>query len=430
MRIGIGRGRRPKVCRRHPEAGKHVHVNLEYSAEYRQFRDEVRRFLAEHWSAEDAATQPDPDALSSMTGAAPAGERATAFRLKAIERGYLYRQVPRRYGGSEQPPDPLKATIIAEEFRRARAPHEIVGQGPSMLVPTLLEHGTEAQKERFVRDTLLGRIRWCQGYSEPGAGSDLASLRTRAVLDGDTWIVNGQKIWTSNAREAQWMFALVRTEPDQPKHDGISYLLIEMNTPGIDVRPLRQMTGDADFNEVFFDNARVPAENLVGRRGQGWVVSRSTLKHERALIGGAHLTRRTFEGLVMLARSLERNGRPVIDDPAVRERLVALEGRLLSNEYQGYRLLTMSARGEEPGLAAMVMKLASTQLGYDIANLAMDVVGDRALLAAGEAEAPAMGMFGTAYMWSLGVLIAGGAANIQRNIIAERGLGLPRDARR
>jgi alkylation response protein AidB-like acyl-CoA dehydrogenase len=405
-------------------------VNLEYSAEYEQFRAEVRRFLAEHWSPEDAARQPAADELAAVTGTAPVDERAGAFRLAAIERGYLYRHVPRRYGGSEQPPDPLKATIIAEEFRRAKAPHEIMGQGPSMLVPTLLEHGTEAQKQRFVRDTLLGTIRWCQGYSEPGAGSDLASLRTRAVLDGDTWVVNGQKIWTSSARESSWMFALVRTEPDQPKHDGISYLLIDMRTPGLDVRPLRQMTGDADFNEVFFDNVRVPAENIVGKRGQGWVVSRSTLKHERALIGGSHMTRRTFDGLVMLARAVERHGRPAIEDPVVRDRLVELEARLLANEYQGYRLLTMSARGEDPGLAGMVMKLSSTSLGYDIARLAMDVMGDKALLAPGEPNAPAMGMFGTAYMWSLGVLIAGGAANIQRNIIAERGLGLPRDARK
>jgi alkylation response protein AidB-like acyl-CoA dehydrogenase len=405
-------------------------MNLSYSAEYEQFRSEVRRFLAEHWTAEDAAGEPDPDSAAAFMGAARTDDRATAFRLQAIERGYLYRHVPRRYGGAEQPPDPLKATIVAEEFRRARAPYEMVGQGPSMLVPTLLEHGTEAQKQRFVRDTLLGKVRWCQGYSEPGAGSDLASLRTRAVLDGDHWVVNGQKIWTSNASDAHWMFALVRTEPDVPKHGGISYMLIDMQTPGVEVRPLRQMTGDADFNEVFFENARVPVGNLVGRRGQGWVVSRSTLKHERALIGGSHLTRRTFDGLVMLAQALEVRGQPAIKDAAIRSRLVELEARLLASEYQGYRLLTMSARGEEPGLASLVMKLYSTSLGYDIAKLAMDVVGDRALLAPGEPNAPAMGMFGTAYMWSLGVLIAGGAANIQRNIIAERGLGLPRDARK
>ncbi len=405
-------------------------MNLSYSTEYEQFRAEVRRFLAEHWTAEDAASQPDADSVAAMTGGLRVDDRATAFRLQAIERGYLYRHVPRRYGGAEQPPDPLKATIVAEEFRRAKAPYEMVGQGPSMLVPTLLEHGTEAQKQHFVRDTLLGKLRWCQGYSEPGAGSDLASLRTRAVLDGDHWVVNGQKIWTSNAADSDWMFALVRTELDHPKHDGISYLLIDMKTPGIDVRPLRQMTGDADFSEVFFENARVPAESIVGRRGQGWVVSRSTLKHERALIGGSHLTRRTFDGLVMMAQALEVRGQPAIKDPAVRSRLVELEARLLASEYQGYRLLTMSARGEEPGLTALVMKLFSTTLGYDIAKLAMDVVGDRALLAPGEPSAPAMGMFGTAYMWSLGVLIAGGAANIQRNIIAERGLGLPRDARK
>ena len=405
-------------------------MNLSYSTEYEQFRAEVRRFLAEHWTAEDAASQPDTDTVAAMTGAVRVDDRATAFRLQAIERGYLYRHVPRRYGGAEQPPDPLKATIIAEEFRRAKAPAEIVGQGPSMLMPTLLEHGTEAQKQRFVRDTLLGKVRWCQGYSEPGAGSDLASLRTRAVLEDGHWVVNGQKIWTSSAADSDWMFALVRTEPDHPKHDGISYLLIDMRTPGIDVRPLRQMTGDADFNEVFFENARVPAENIVGRRGQGWVVSRSTLKHERALIGGSHLTRRTFDGLVMMAQALEVRGQPAIKDPVVRSRLVELEARLLASEYQGYRLLTMSARGEEPGLASLVMKLFSTTLGYDIAKLAMDVVGDRALLAPGEPSAPAMGMFGTAYMWSLGVLIAGGAANIQRNIIAERGLGLPREPAR
>ena len=405
-------------------------MNLTYSAEYEEFRAAVRRFLVEQWTAEDAAAQPDPDSAASMMGVLRVDERATAFRLQAIERGYLYRHVPRCYGGAEQTPDPLKATIIAEEFRRAKAPHEVVGQGPSMLVPTLLEHGTEVQKQRFIQGTLLGKIRWCQGYSEPGAGSDLASLRTRAVLEGDVWIVNVQKIWTSNARDADWMFALVRTEADQSKHDGISYLLIDMKTPGIDVRPLRQMTGDAYFSEVFFENARVPVENVVGLRWQGWVVSRSTLKHERALIGGSHLTRRTFDGLVMLARALEVRGRPAIQDPVIRARLVELEGRLLASEYQGYRLLTMSARGEEPGLAAMVMKFCSTQLGYDIAKLAMDVVGDRALLAPGEPSAPAMGLFGTAYMWSLGVLIAGGAANIQRNIIAERGLGLPREARR
>ena len=405
-------------------------MDLTYSAEYEEFRAELRRFLAEHWTDADRAACPPPDGQAALMGAViRTDERATAFRLGAIERGYLYRAVPRRYGGGEQPADPLKATIIAEELRRSGAPGEVVGQGASMLVPTLLEHGTEEQKQFFIRDTLLGKIRWCQGYSEPGAGSDLASLRTKGELVGDHWVVNGQKIWTSNADTAQWMFCLVRTEPEAPKHDGISYLLIDMKTPGITVRPLRQMTGDADFNEVFFDNARVPAKNLVGRRGEGWIVSRSTLKHERALIGGAFLTRRVFDGVMMLARALTIRGQPAIESPTIRQRLVELESRILASEYHGYRLLTMSARGEEPGLAALVTKLYATTLGYDVGKLAMDVLADRGALGQGEGSAPAGGMFVHAYMWSLGVLIAGGAANIQRNIIAERGLGLPRDKR-
>ncbi len=404
-------------------------MDLSYSAEYEQFRDEVRRFLKENWTAEDIASTPPPDQRAMMLGAViRTDQRATQFRLKAIERGYLYRHVPKRYGGGEQPPDPLKATIIGEEFRKAQAPAELVGQGPSMLVPTLVEHGTEEQKQQFIRDTLLGKITWCQGYSEPGSGSDLASLRTRAELDGDFWVVNGQKIWTSNADTADWMFCLVRTEPDAPKHDGISYLLIDMKTPGIDVRPLRQMTGDVDFNEVFLENARVPAKNIVGKRGQGWVVSRSTLKHERALIGGSLLGRRTLEGLIMLARGLNLRGKPAIQDPVIRTRIVELETKVLANEYHGYRLLTIQARHEDSGLAGLVTKLYGTSIGYDVARLAMDILGDRGTLAPGEDSAPAMGMFVSAYMWSLGVLIAGGTANIQRNVIAERGFGLPRDA--
>jgi alkylation response protein AidB-like acyl-CoA dehydrogenase len=402
-------------------------MDLSYSAEYEKFRREVQDFLRANWSAEDAAFEPPADERSALGGPVRTDPRATEFRTAAIEKGYLYRHVPRQYGGGEQPSDPLKLTIIAEEFKRARAPHEMIGQGPSMLVPTLLEHGTEEQKNEFIRGTLLGQIRWCQGYSEPGSGSDLASLRTRGERDGDDWVINGQKIWTSDAIGADWMFCLVRTEPDASKHDGISYILIDMKTPGLTVRPLRQMTGTADFNEVFFENARVPVTNLVGKRGQGWIVSRSTLKHERALIGSASMARRVFDGVTMIAQFISIRGQAAIKDPLIRSRIVELEAKLRALEYHGYRQLTMSSRGEEPGMAGLVNKLYSTGLGYDVAKLAMDILGDRGLLAPGESKAPDGGMFSTAYMWSLGVLIAGGTANIQRNIIAERGLGLPRD---
>jgi alkylation response protein AidB-like acyl-CoA dehydrogenase len=406
-------------------------VNLSYSAEYEQFRAEVRDFLAKNWSPEDAAAGPDTDSVAAMTGAViRTDERATQFRQAAIDRGYLYRHVPKQYGGSEQPSDPLKATIIAEEWKKAKAPFEIMGQGPSMLVPTLIEHGTQEQRDKLIRATLLGHIKWCQGYSEPNAGSDLASLRTKGVLEGDHWVINGQKIWTSNAKEAQWMFALVRTEPDAPKHDGITYMLIDMKTPGIDVRPLRQLTGEADFNEVFLDNVRVPATSILGKRGQGWQVSRSTLKHERALIGNASMIRRTFDGVLLLAQLTEVRGQPAIKDPIIRDRLADLEAQLMAAEYNGFRLLTAGARGEDPGLAGLVIKLHTSTLQYQITKVAMDIMSDRALLAPGEPTAPFSAMLTTAFMWYYGLALGGGAPNIQRNVIGERGLGLPRDQRK
>ena len=406
-------------------------MNLSFTPEYERFRAEVRQFLTEHWTEDDRAANPaGMDEMSSVGAVVRTDPRATAFRKLAIARGYLYRGIPREYGGGEQPPDPLKATIISEEFRKAKAPGEIMGQGPSMLAPTLVAHGTEAQKHQFVEPTLLGTIRWCQGYSEPNAGSDLAALKTKGVLDGDHWVVNGQKIWTSSAHEADWMFALVRTEPDAPKHDGITYMLIDMKTPGIDVRPLRQLTGDADFNEVFLEDVRVPKDSIVGERGKGWYVSRSTLKNERALIGNATFARRTFDGVAMMAQAVEIRGQVAIKDPIFRARLVEMEGHLLAAEYNGYRLLTAGGKGEDSGLAGLVTKLHSTTLGYHLAKLAMDLMSDRGCLAPGEMHAPAMGMFGTAYMWYFGMALGGGAPNIQRNVIAERGLGMPRDQRK
>jgi alkylation response protein AidB-like acyl-CoA dehydrogenase len=400
-------------------------MDLSYSAEYERFRATVRAFLDGAWTDDDRKSAGEEQVIGAIRKPTPA---ETRFRLAAIEAGYLYRDVPRAFGGSEQAFDPFKEAIIREEFKRAKAPREMIGQGASMLAPTLLEHGTPAQKERFVRATLMGEILWCQGYSEPGAGSDLASLRTRGELDGDHWVVNGQKIWTSNANEAEWMFCLVRTEPDAPKHEGISYLLIDMKTPGIDVRPLRQMTGDEDFSEVFLENVRVPKDSIVGKRGEGWRVSRSTLKHERAFIGGTDFVRRTFDGLVLLAQFTSLRGRPAIQEPVIRDRLVQLEARLLAAEYNGYRLLSAQARGREPGLAGMVTKHNTSQLMYDLGLLAMDVMADRGSLANGEPTAPFTGMFVNAYMWAFGMLIGGGTANIQRNVISERGLGMPRES--
>jgi alkylation response protein AidB-like acyl-CoA dehydrogenase len=392
-------------------------MDLSYSEEYEAFRAEVRGFLEANWPPREEEVDRD--------------EQVARFRARAIDAGYLARAIPRAYGGSEQPADAFKASIVRDEFRRVRAPRDPVGIGPSMLVPTLLSHGAEWQKERFVPPTLRGELIWCQGYSEPGSGSDLASVQTRAELEGDEWVIHGQKIWTSGARDADLMFCLCRTEPDAPKHAGISYLLLDMKQRGIEVTPLRQMTGDSAFNQVFFDGARTPADWIVGRRGEGWSVSRTTLVHERNSIASAQQITARFDALVDLARRVQRDGRPAIEDPSIRQRLARLEGSVQSQLYSGYRQLTRSARGRDPGIVQLMNKLVGTQIATELAELAFDLLGDDALH---EPDEPRPGerlddasRWVLHYMGSLGAAIAGGTSNIQRNVIAERGLGLPRD---
>jgi alkylation response protein AidB-like acyl-CoA dehydrogenase len=390
-------------------------MDLSYGPEYEDLRDEVRTFLGANWPPEEGAAGGDLKA------------QATAFRRRAIEAGYLARSIPKRYGGSEQAADPLAAQIIREEFTRVRAPMEQPGIGTMMLVPTLLERGEEWMREKWVESTILGETIWCQGYSEPGSGSDLASLTTRGELVGDEWVINGQKIWTSAAHMADFMFALVRTEPDAGKHAGISYLLLDMKQPGIEIRPLKMMSGSADFNEVFFNDVRTPKDWIVGKRGEGWLVSRTTLKHERNSIGSAALVRGQFNGLVDLARETGR-----LDDESVRQRLAEIEGYVLAHEYSGYRQLSADSQGNDAGIIQTMTKLNSTNIGHSFARLAIDLLGDDGLMAAGPRvaqRAPSShGGWIAQYMSSLGVAIAGGTANIQRNVIAERGLGLPRDA--
>ncbi|WP_421837607.1 acyl-CoA dehydrogenase family protein [Novosphingobium sp.] len=395
-------------------------MDLSYGEAAEAFRKEVRGFIKQAW-------QP-----GELRGA-ELKDNIRAFRRAAIERGYLYRSVPKRYGGSEQPVDVIRAQVIREEFGRARAPMEVGGNGVNMTVPTLLEKGTEEQRELFIRPTIEGDYVWGQGYSEPGSGSDLASVRTKGELsaDGSKWIVNGQKIWTSQGMQATHMFMLVRTEPDAPKHDGITYLLMDLNQPGVTRRPIRQMTGEQGshtFCEFFFDNAEAPVSWQVGERGQGWYVSRTTLKHERASIGSADGLGSQFRKLVELAQEMGRIG-----DPLVRDRLAEIEGRVLSHRYTSFRLFSCAAAGEDPGAVPLLMKLLLTEIGHDIALLAQDLIGEEGMTepvgAGGQGPRGPRGpnKWLDQIMGSLGNSIAGGASNIQRNIIGERGLGLPRD---
>jgi alkylation response protein AidB-like acyl-CoA dehydrogenase len=317
--------------------------------------------------------------------------------------------------------------VIREEFGRVRAPMEHAGNGITMLVPTLLERGADWQQERFIPPTIRGEYRWAQGYSEPGSGSDLASLRTRGELRGDEWIVNGHKIWTSDAPNCQYMFTLVRTEPEAPKHAGISYLLIPLDQPGIEIRPLKMVTGRSEFNEVFLNDARTPDDWIVGRRGEGWSVSRTTLAHERSTIGSRSQV--LFDSLLRLARKARIDGRPALEDPDVRERMAALEAWVWAQRYSAYYQATCSLKGTDPGILGLMSKLLSTETGHEVSRIALDLIGNASLLepfgvgSADRGDERWMNQF----MGSLGTAIAGGTSNIQRNIIAERGLGLPRD---
>jgi alkylation response protein AidB-like acyl-CoA dehydrogenase len=297
-----------------------------------------------------------------------------------------------------------------------------------MVGPTLIQWGSEEQKRRFLPGILSADEIWCQGYSEPGSGSDLASLSTSARREGDQFVVNGQKIWTTNAQIADWMFCLVRTDPAAPKHRGISYLLIDMRSPGIRVRPLVQMTKDAGFNEVFFDEVRVPVENLVGEPGSGWTVANTTLRHERNMLGSVTQTQNLFAGLLRAARGHPRRGRPALRDPGLRQRLAQLRIEVEALRLHSYRNLSSALRGASPGIEASITKLATTELNHRIAETALEILGARGSLYRGSRLAVDDGGWAWELMFSLGMIIGGGTSQIQKNIIATRGLGLPRGA--
>lgn len=393
-------------------------MDLDYSTEYEAFRDEVRSFLEEsrsRWPPRGYLGRVSPEYRQ--------------WQVELIERGYTARSIPREYGGHGAEPDVLKSHIIAEEFARVRAPRALAGQGISMLVPTLLQLGTEEQKKAYVAQTLRGDMLWCQGYSEPGAGSDLASLRTHAVEDGDDFVINGQKIWTSTAHEADMMFCLVRTEPDAPRHHGISYLLFPMDTPGIEVRPLKTMTGHAEFNEVFFSDVRVPKNSIVGKRGEGWQVANTTLKFERGMLGDPNEAGRRLNEVVSLMREETVDGVSLMDNPVFRDRLLRLQGRVLAMQYHGMRLLSAGLRGEVPGIARLIVKLQGCELNHQLAGLAIDALGELGILYKDSPRLRRHGEWQRRYMFDLGLIIGGGTAQIQKNIIAERGLGMPREPR-
>jgi alkylation response protein AidB-like acyl-CoA dehydrogenase len=395
-------------------------MNLTYSERYLALQREVRAFVAKHGHLSPPVgggrVKPSPKAL--------------VWQRLLLEHGFVARTIPKEYGGAGLPLDVLELAVIADELAKAGVDQGIKNQGISMLVPTLLEVGTEAQKRRWIEPTIRGDIVWCQGYSEPGSGSDLANARTSARVEDGQFVINGQKIWTSSAHYADMMFLLCRTEPDAPKHAGLSYLLVPMSAPGIEVRPLVTMTGRATFNETFFTDVRVPVDQIVMGRGDGWTVANITLKYERLLLGDANKIWARFERVGEMMERNEIDGRRFIDIPEYRDRLLRLQGEAMAAKYHGLRLLTEQAKGENSGLGRLIVKYHGTLLAYRLSSLAVDVLGaaglaydpDETIVEPDEATT-----WHVDNMYDIGLIIGGGSSNIQKNIIGERGLGLPRE---
>jgi alkylation response protein AidB-like acyl-CoA dehydrogenase len=385
-------------------------VDLALSTEEQAFRADIRRWLADNVEL--------PGDFSSLEDEFEWG-RAWQARLAADR--WVGIHWPEAYGGRGA--TPLQVAIFNIEYARSRAPQPVNRNGINHVGPTLLAHGTEAQKTRWLPRILDAEEIWCQLFSEPGAGSDLASLSTRAIPADDGWVLQGQKVWTSYAQFARWGIALVRTDPDAPKHRGLSYLVVDMRAPGIEIRPLVTITGESEFNEVFLDEVFVPADCLVGQLNQGWTVANTTLAHERGtfpfkeeVVHGVYL-----EELFTLA---EATG--LMEDPDVADALAAAAVKLRVLRLHNLRTLSELGKGHEPGPESSVVKLAWSDMTQTLSDAALAVTGAAGPFW-GDAEAnPGQGKWQRQWLWSKAATIAGGTSEVQRTVIGERILGLPR----
>ena len=401
-------------------------MDLNFSSEYDDFREEVQAFCKDYKGLKFVNSDKNPLAIEGEDCNGPELTR-TEWQKVLIDHGYFARSVPKEYGGFGGEADIIKSRIIAAEFSKAKVPFGMGGQGIDMLVPTLLELGTEEQKQKYIKPTLQGEMIWCQGYSEPNAGSDLASLQTKGELIEDKWVINGQKIWTSTAQYADMMFCLVRTEANAPKHAGISYLLIPMDTPGIEIRPLVDMTLKAGFNEVFFTDVKIPASNIVGKRGEGWAVANATLGHERGSLANPDATVNRLNSLIELMKTESIDGVKIIDLPVYKDRLMALQGKVLAFQSHSLRVLSSKINPKQDvKLGKMIQKLYGTELRHELEGFAIDIMGEIGTLYENSPLIRDGGSWQFIYMYYLGLIIGGGTNQIQKNIIAERGLGMPR----
>ena len=392
-------------------------MDFDESPEEAAFRAE-----AHAWLATNAVPKGHPDDFSVGFRDGDEAEyvkRCKEWQGRLAEGGWACITWPKEYGGRGG--TGTQAAIFAEEQAKFGVSNGIFAVGIGMAGPTIIAHGTPEQKQRFLPPLLHGDEVWCQLFSEPGAGSDLANLGCRAVRDGDEWVVNGQKVWTSGAQNSDWGILLARTDPDQPKHRGITYFLVDMHSAGIEIRPLRQMTGGSHFNEVFLTDVRIPQENVLGDVNAGWGVAMTTLANERVLIGGGG-SGPGFKDLVALAQANDRDR-----DALVRQGLAAAYTRYEIIRYLGMRVRTATSKGQTPGAEASVMKLFYAGHLKKLGDLAMSIEGAAGSLLG--RDAPAGGTWQQQLLSAPSIRIAGGSDEVQRNIMGERVLGLPGEPR-
>jgi len=393
-------------------------MDFGYTPEQEAFRNEVRTWLEANQPP--SLSREEKEKLSDDR----LWERGKAWHAKLYAGGWAGISWPKQYGGRGA--SFIEQVIFGQELARLNLPVGINVLGIIMTGPALMQWGSEEQKSRYLNKILKAEEIWCEGMSEPGAGSDLAAIQTRADLQGDTFVLNGQKIWTTHAHRSHFCQLFVRTDFQAPKHKGLSALLVDMKSPGVTVRPLRQITGEAEFNEIFFEDVRVPRENLLGPLNGGWQVLVSTLMHERFGIGETLGTsQQTLSELVEIAKAMEFEGRPAIENTAIRQQLAQFAIEAAAKKYNGLRSLTTRLKGLPPGPEASISKLASTELTQRIVKFATNLLGQYALI---EQHSP----FAPPGAWLLRILgcesitIAGGTMAVQKNMIGERVLQLPK----
>ncbi|MQA00285.1 MAG: acyl-CoA dehydrogenase [Dehalococcoidia bacterium] len=388
-------------------------MEFSWSEQDQAFRGQVRAFLDEHWGTSNEDGEGGGDR-----------NRGRAFEKKLAEHGWLTMAWPQEYGGRNA--THIEQMIFAEESALRGAPTG--GQGARMVGPTLIIHGTEEQKQEHLPKIAAGEVMWCQGFSEPGSGSDLASLQTRATRDGDEYVINGQKIWTSGAQHADWIHVLTRTDPDAPKHRGISYFMLDMKTPGISIRPIEQMHGARGFNETFFEDVRVPAKNRFGEENRGWYVSTTTLDFERSGVHRAAAVERGYKPFLEYAKQADSAGAGsrVVDSNVNRLSLADTATEVEIGRLYGYRVAWMQSKGLVPNYEASMSKAFNSELSQRNARRNINMVGLHGALRPESSHAVLGGQTCQSYMSTVSATIAAGTSEIQRNIIATRGLGLPR----